>query len=230
MREMHYQPKILDQRPCDGCGTVFVPDRPWQRFHTDACRNKWHAENPNTPNPLEKDEEFQLSLMNPNPSFRARKDADHYFVDFELSKEEWEYFTDPNIDRTGMVLEMVGTVTHRAQKKITGSSNGRISGFDPDDAGSTPAPVAKPKGGPLSQEAAKMCKEPLFEKFLMAEYPTYLNYWSRVGYSTDPIISTFRDLVGVHSRSEIDHNETAKRIFMDLMKEYNAWAQKNGSP
>jgi hypothetical protein len=162
-------------------------------------------------NPLETEEEFQLSLMNPNPSFRARKDSDHYFVDFELSKEEWEYFTDPNIDRTGMVLEMVGTVTHRAQKN------------------STPAPVAKPKGGPLSQEAAKICGQPLFHKFIQTEYPTYYSTTKDSvdpESSVDPIASVVRELIGVLSRSEIDHHESAKRRFMNLMKEYNEWAQK----
>lgn len=88
------------------------------------------------PNPLELDDEFQLTLMNPNPSFRTRKDGDHYFIDFEISKEEWEHFTDPNIDRTGMVLELTGMVTHRAQKNVSGSPN----------ADSTPAPESKPYG------------------------------------------------------------------------------------
>ena len=29
---------------CDGCEALFVPKRPWQRFHSTACRNAWHAE------------------------------------------------------------------------------------------------------------------------------------------------------------------------------------------
>ena len=44
MHEMHYQPKTLDQRPCAGCGKMYAPERPWQRFHSDACRNKWHQD------------------------------------------------------------------------------------------------------------------------------------------------------------------------------------------
>ena len=207
MHEMHYQPKTLDQRPCAGCGKMFAPERSWQRFHSDACRNKWHAENPNTPNPVESDDEFQMTAMNPNPSFKARKDGDHYFIEWEYSKEEWEYFTDPNIDRTGMVLEQVCMVTHRAQKN--------------------PTPSPKPKGGPLSQEAAKMCQNLQFRQFIAEEY-----FPGVVGVTNEPSLITekFKKIVGVLSRSEIDHHESAKRRFMDLMKEYNEWTQKNESP
>jgi hypothetical protein len=42
--EMHCQPKTLDPRPCDGCRKIFTPERSWQRFHSEACRNKWHQD------------------------------------------------------------------------------------------------------------------------------------------------------------------------------------------
>lgn len=208
MHVMHYQPKTIDKPTCEYCGTVFTPGRPWQRFHTEDCRNKWHAENPNTPNPVELDDEFQMTAMNPNPSFKARKDGDHYFIEWEYSKEEWEYFTDPNIDRTGMVLEQVCMVTHRAQKM-----------------GPTPSP--KPKGGPLSQEAAKMCQNLQFRQYIAEEYFPGMVFG--LTDAPDLITEKFKEIVDVASRSEIDHHESAKRRFMDLMKEYNAWALNNAA-
>lgn len=30
------------------CGELFVPRRPWQRFHSSACRNAWHSEHGHT--------------------------------------------------------------------------------------------------------------------------------------------------------------------------------------
>jgi hypothetical protein len=27
---------------CDQCGIEFLPDKPWQRFHSTQCRSKWH--------------------------------------------------------------------------------------------------------------------------------------------------------------------------------------------
>lgn len=31
------------QKACDGCGQPFTPKRRWQRFHSDDCRNAFHA-------------------------------------------------------------------------------------------------------------------------------------------------------------------------------------------
>lgn len=30
-------------KPCDQCGTPFVPKRPWTRFCRTKCRNDWHS-------------------------------------------------------------------------------------------------------------------------------------------------------------------------------------------
>lgn len=156
-----------------------------------------------TPNPLESDSEFQMTVMNPNPSFKARRDGDHYFIEWEYSKEEWEWFTDPNIDRTGMVLELTGVVTHRNQKKTL--------------------PETKQKGGQLSQEAGKMCGNKKYHLFLMAEYS---EIWNRAGYlfnNDNAAAYCTRELCGVLSRAEIDSQPTAKKRFMALMHEFSVW-------
>lgn len=212
---MHCQTRTIDPRPCEYCGTVFTPERSWGRFHTDDCRNRWHQENPKIPNPLESDDEFSMTLMNPNPSFRTRKDGDHYFIDFEISKEEWEWFTDPNIDRTGMVLELTGMVTHRAQKPPVIH-----------DYGQPPNTVqeTKPKGGQLAQEAGKMCSNPVFWEFLHDRFP---GLWAgSVGdatTNTQHAAHCVREICGVHSRSEIDSLPKAKKGFMALMHEFSVW-------
>lgn len=203
--EMHCQPKTIDPRPCKYCGTIFTPARPWGRFHADDCRNKWHQKNPNVPNPLESDDEFSMTLMNPNPSFKARKDGDHYFVDFELSKEEWEWFTDPNIDRTGMVLELTAMVTHRAIK---------ISAVQ----------ESKPKGGQLAQEAGKICSNPQFQLFLQAKYSGVWRMLPPIQKLVDRPAQCVRDICGVTSRSQLDSNQEAKRKFMGLMHEFSVWS------
>lgn len=197
---MHCQTRTIDPRPCEYCGTVFTPERSWGRFHTDDCRNRWHQENPKIPNPLELDDEFSMTLMNPNPSFRTRKDGDHYFIDFEISKEEWEWFTDPNIDRTGMVLELTGMVTHRAQQVVQ---------------------EVKPKGGQLAQEAGKMCANPIFHDFLKSRYRGNWSIYS--GSDAEKATYCVRQICGVLSRAEIDSQPDAKRIFMGLMHDFSVW-------
>lgn len=209
-------------------------------------------------NPLEHDEEFQLSLRNPNPSFRALKSGDVYRVDFELSKEEWEYFTDPNIDRTGMVIENICRVTHRAMKSISGSSNGRIEDFDSSDAGSSPAPetnhtTSKPsvgeisqvpattlagtdqsepvKGGKWSIQAGIMCSNPKFQEFLKL---TYWVLWetSTLGKDSEMEIAAImiRALCKINSRKKIDTNLDARKRFMDLMGKFNRWTEGKDGP
>ena len=165
-------------------------------------------------NPLESDGEFQMTVMNPNPSFKARRDGDHYWIEWEYSKEEWEWFTDPNIDRTGMVLELTGVVTHRNQKK-------------------TP-PETKQKGGKWSIQAGIMCGNPKFQEFLSIEYWAY---WSRFC-GDDPEIPNIRDVAArtskaifrIDSRKELDTDIDARKRFMDLMGEFNRWTEGKDGP
>lgn len=41
--EMHFREQHA-AISCAGCSESFVPKRPWQRFHSAACRNAYHAE------------------------------------------------------------------------------------------------------------------------------------------------------------------------------------------
>lgn len=175
-------------------------------------------------NPLETDQEFAISLRNPNPSFRALKSGDVYRVDFELSKEEWEYFTDPNLDRAGMVLEMTGMVTHRASK---------TSVVEITDVPATTLPVgseSKPeKGGRWSQEAGKMYNNPLFHEYMEHEYP---HYWKHADSmekyleKQDCALGAMKDILNIVSRKELDTNYTARARFMDLMSDFNRWSNR----
>lgn len=176
-------------------------------------------------NPLETDEEFSISLRNPNPSFRALKSGDVYRVDFELSKEEWEYFTDPNLDRAGMVLEMTGMVTHRADKP----SHGEISPIPATTLHGTDQsePV---KGGKWSIQAGIMCGNPKFQEFLSIKY---WGVWSQlcgdradITNISDVTAKTIKELFGIFSRKELDTHPEARKRFMDLMGEFNRWCEK----
>lgn len=43
---MHLDAQQATERPCDHCGTLFTPKRPWSRFcntRGNGCRNDFHA-------------------------------------------------------------------------------------------------------------------------------------------------------------------------------------------
>lgn len=173
-------------------------------------------------NPLETDDEFSISLRNPNPSFRALKSGDVYRVDFELSKEEWEYFTDPNIDRAGMVLEMTGMVTHRAPKPSVVAIS---------DVPATPLPVssesAPVKGGKWSQEAGKMCNNPLFQEYMRYKFPDYWRHsdsMEKFLEKQDCASGAMKEILNIESRKDLDTNPEARKRFMDMMNKFNLWS------
>lgn len=139
-------------------------------------------------NPLETDSQFQLTAANPNPSFRARKDGDHYYVEFELQKEEWDYFVDPNINRQGMVLEMTAYIAHRNQPAVE-----------------KPAEPEKPKGGQLARLAGIWCREPLFWKFLGVS-------------NEQDAIEAIYSKCGVTSRAELDSQVSAAKRFHEIIR------------
>lgn len=64
-------------------------------------------------NPLETNQQLPITLANPNPKAKVLKDGPKYTVEFELTRDDWDLFTDPNIDLTGMVLDAVMQVSHR---------------------------------------------------------------------------------------------------------------------
>lgn len=90
-------------------------------------------------NPLDSGEEFQLEVMNPNPSSSKTQDGPKYRVSFEMSREDWDCFMDANTK--GMVLMFVGRATQIPGTTIEA------------------APKPKPKGGPISKAAGMLCQD-----------------------------------------------------------------------
>lgn len=68
-----------------------------------------------------------------------------------------------------------------------------------------PLQVEKPKGGPLSIEAAALCRNPVFWSF-----------WGTNG--EDEAAHSLRLTLGIKSRSELDHNEAAKEKFIKTFR------------
>lgn len=62
-------------------------------------------------NPLDHTgQKFPLSLMNPNPKARRRRDGPRYFVEFEIDKDAWDSFMGAR-ELAGLVIEAHCTVT-----------------------------------------------------------------------------------------------------------------------
>jgi hypothetical protein len=95
-----------------------------------------------------------------------------------------------------------------------------------DDETPVPQEPEKPKGGVLSKNAARMCNVPLFQGFLRE---VHHNYWSQCSLTTeygresDIAAEVLRRILGVQSRSEIDHNQDAATKWHALMREYSRW-------
>lgn len=87
-------------------------------------------------------------------------------------------------------------------------------------------PKEKPKGGPLSQEAAKMCDRETFQQFLLEKYDHQWGWWMQSLKSpVDIAAACVRNICAVESRADLDHNREAANRFRDLMREYHDWCQ-----
>ena len=93
-------------------------------------------------NPLDSNEMFEFDGMNPNPSFSKTKDGPVYRISFEVTQETWQDFVAANT--SGMIVTAMMQVT---------------------ESYSEPK-----KGGQMSREAAKICKEPHFQAFASRYY------------------------------------------------------------
>ena len=72
------------------------------------------------------------------------------------------------------------------------------------------------KGGKLAQKAGILCAEGGFRAFLNEVH----------GYQTssaDDAAEAVRELCGVSSRAELDHNQEAARFFTEFEKRYRLW-------
>lgn len=84
-------------------------------------------------------------------------------------------------------------------------------------------PNAKPerKGGKLAQKAGILCSEGAFRRYL-AEIGEYDGIRML---DLDMAADELRNICGVESRADLDHNEEAARKFKDLEASYKAWMQ-----
>lgn len=137
-------------------------------------------------NPLDTDRVFSLELMNPNPTSSKTKDGPKYRVSFEMHKDDWQTFMDA--DTNGMVLEMQGRVQERH--------------------GNVPDVPDKPKGGPLSIEAAQWCHQAGPNSFAVC-----------LGYAG--LKDLIYDQCSIISRAELDHNARAANRWQNIKDAYN---------
>lgn len=85
-----------------------------------------------------------------------------------------------------------------------------------------PVKQDKPKGGPLSQSAAQMCENPVFQSFLKYSYEPV---WPRGAYDSEATAAgiVVRAVCSVVSRAELDHDMLAAKRFRELMGEFRSW-------
>ena len=146
------------------------------------------------------------------------------------------------IERAGEVVALFGTPQPGAEVWVAlarlndnpaGSFNGRTSGFDPEDGGSTPSPAAKPRTPwsdmPPAQQAGIRCADPKFMAFLTArmaaEDAFFKAHLVRPPVETaDAAADVVREVCRVQSRAELMTNEVAAVLWRTLDTEYQEWA------
>lgn len=72
-----------------------------------------------------------------------------------------------------------------------------------------------PKGGDLSRLAAMLCQNPDFQEWLNAHQMADLTVSVEGAQDAAAVI---RLICGIESRAELDHNQTAARIFHDKFR------------
>lgn len=105
-------------------------------------------------------------------------------------------------------------------KPVAGSSNGRTSDFDSDNAGSTPAPASKERKPfdtlPLPQQAGIRCGDAQYAMFLMDTYPSTAAKYNEAA-------DVIRDLCGVPSRAELASDKEAVSKWNSIEANYQDW-------
>ena len=205
-----------ETKPCanEACRRDFVPVRPHQRFCSDECRASHHRQQTN---PLEHETEFSLSLANPNPSFKTRKDGDHYFVEFELQREEWDHFTDPNVNRQGLLIEAQCMVAHSNKPNVVYY----VNKADPEQWRQENL-----KGGPLARLAGMLCNDPKFWEWIndQADFIAVVR-------SADDARGFIVECCEITSRKDLDSNPARARIFHEQIRlPYSNWLDKQRRP
>ena len=150
-------------------------------------------------NPLDFDEPFEFEGMNPNPSFSKNKDGPVYRISFEVEQELWDNFVAANT--SGMIVGASMYVSERHFK-------------EPEK------PKAK-KGSKLSNQAGIMTNNEDFQTYSLIA----LQGVSSELEDSQVAVNYIREYCGVQSRSELDTDDRAKKMFMQLMKNFNEWME-----
>jgi hypothetical protein len=87
--------------------------------------------------------------------------------------------------------------------------------------------MTKPfKGGALARQAGMFCLNDRFQEFLFSCHEDKWKSAEQSDIDTGAIAAiVLRQLCGIKSRAEIDHNKEAAKKFGELMKQYNRWCQ-----
>jgi hypothetical protein len=150
-------------------------------------------------NPLDTGETFTIELMNPNPTSSKTKDGPKYRVSFEIHREAWDEFMDANTQ--GMVLELTGRATVIPVTKMESTSKVLSEMEVPD----------KPKGGPISKDAAMLCQDDKANRYAVVNG---FESFQRMIYET----------CRISSRAQLDHNIRAQGHYQELKSAFIRWA------
>ncbi len=142
-------------------------------------------------NPLDTGDEFTIELMNPNPTSSKTKAGPVYRVSFEMHREDWECFMDANTN--GMILYMTGKAV---EIPVTSFSKSE-----------------RPKGGPISKEAAMLCQDDLAN-----------DYARSMGFDDFKHMTYIK--CGVESRATLDHSRHAETAWQWLKSDFIRYAEE----
>jgi hypothetical protein len=99
-----------------------------------------------------------------------------------------------------------------------GSSNGRTSDFDSENAGSSPAPATKERRKwdelPPAQQAAIRCGEPEFRRFLVE---------TGLAHDNEDPAETIRRTCDVESRAELNRSHEARGVWHQIEDDFFLW-------
>lgn len=85
--------------------------------------------------------------------------------------------------------------------------------------------VQKPKGGPLSKEAAGLCKRQDFQEFV-AEQSEFTR-WDFTAECEDNAAEYLRSKCLISSRSMLDHKPNAANVFNGIKRRFHEWQRVN---
>lgn len=81
------------------------------------------------------------------------------------------------------------------------------------EAAAAEPPEEKPKGGALSQVAARMCLIPEFQEWIVERFPEQAEHTLVGALPEDRAASIIRGVCSVRSRAELDHDSSAAATF-----------------